>query len=105
MKLKLLVLLLILIINVGAVFSTQQCIECHKKLTPNIVSDWKLSKHSENGVDCSICHGDSQRQHQQDFLQDSGPSNQDFSGIEHQQFCSSSRCPQEISQSHQGAQQ
>jgi len=58
MKLKLLVLLLFLIVSVGAVFSEQQCIECHKKVTPNIVNDWKLSKHSENEVDCSICHGD-----------------------------------------------
>jgi hydroxylamine dehydrogenase len=35
----------------------QQCVDCHKKLTPNIVSDWQLSKHSLNAVDCSICHG------------------------------------------------
>ncbi len=34
------------------------CIDCHKKITPNIVNDWKLSKHSENGVECSVCHGD-----------------------------------------------
>jgi hydroxylamine dehydrogenase len=36
----------------------QQCVDCHSKITPNIVSDWKLSKHSQNGVDCSVCHGD-----------------------------------------------
>jgi hypothetical protein len=35
----------------------QQCIDCHKETTPNIVTDWQLSKHSENGVDCSVCHG------------------------------------------------
>jgi len=34
------------------------CIECHKKITPNIVSDWQLSKHSRNGVDCAVCHGE-----------------------------------------------
>jgi hypothetical protein len=34
------------------------CIECHKTKTPNIVSDWQLSKHSQNGIGCSICHGD-----------------------------------------------
>jgi uncharacterized CHY-type Zn-finger protein len=33
------------------------CVECHQKVTPNIVSDWKLSKHSQNEVDCSVCHG------------------------------------------------
>ncbi len=37
------------------------CIECHAKQTPNIVSDWKLSKHSQLDVTCVSCHGD---QHQ-----------------------------------------
>ncbi len=36
----------------------QECITCHKKVTPDIVSDWQLSKHSQNDVDCSVCHGD-----------------------------------------------
>ena len=36
----------------------QNCVKCHEKITPNIVSDWKLSKHSQNDVDCSVCHGD-----------------------------------------------
>ena len=35
----------------------QDCIVCHTKLTPNIVSDWKLSKHSQNEVFCEDCHG------------------------------------------------
>ena len=39
----------------------QDCVECHKKVTPNIVSDWQLSKHSQNDVTCSICHGDAHR--------------------------------------------
>ncbi|MFQ6083560.1 MAG: multiheme c-type cytochrome [Candidatus Aminicenantia bacterium] len=38
--------------------SAQECVDCHKKVTPNIVSDWQLSKHSQNEVDCSVCHGD-----------------------------------------------
>ncbi len=38
-----------------------ECIDCHKKVTPNIVSDWQLSKHRPNGVDCSLCHGDGHR--------------------------------------------
>lgn len=38
-----------------------QCIDCHSKVTPNIVSDWKLSKHSQLDVTCVTCHGD---QHQ-----------------------------------------
>ncbi len=36
----------------------QVCVECHKKITPNIVSDWQLSKHRQNKIDCSECHGD-----------------------------------------------
>lgn len=35
----------------------QKCVECHKKVTPNIVTDWQLSKHSQNEVDCAVCHG------------------------------------------------
>lgn len=41
-----------------AVTYAQDCVSCHKKVTPSIVSDWKLSKHSQNDVDCSICHGE-----------------------------------------------
>ena len=36
----------------------QECTDCHKKTTPNIVSDWKISKHSQNDVTCSVCHGE-----------------------------------------------
>lgn len=36
----------------------QECVDCHKEVTPNIVSDWQLSKHSQNEINCSICHGD-----------------------------------------------
>ena len=35
-----------------------QCIECHNKVTPNIVADWKLSKHSGAEITCVACHGD-----------------------------------------------
>lgn len=38
--------------------SAQVCVECHKKITPNIVSDWQLSKHHQNKISCSDCHGD-----------------------------------------------
>ena len=34
------------------------CVECHKKETPNIVTDWQISRHSENDVGCADCHGD-----------------------------------------------
>jgi uncharacterized CHY-type Zn-finger protein len=39
----------------------QECVDCHKKVTPNIVSDWKISKHSQNEVVCSVCHGDAHK--------------------------------------------
>jgi len=35
----------------------QVCVDCHRKITPNIVRDWELSKHSKNRIDCSECHG------------------------------------------------
>jgi hydroxylamine dehydrogenase len=35
-----------------------QCVDCHNKVTPNIVSDWKLSKHCQVEVTCTSCHGD-----------------------------------------------
>jgi hypothetical protein len=37
--------------------SAQACVECHQKVTPGIVSDWQLSKHSKNKIGCSECHG------------------------------------------------
>ncbi|MGC8760586.1 MAG: multiheme c-type cytochrome [Bryobacteraceae bacterium] len=39
-------------------YGADPCIDCHKQRTPNIVSDWQLSKHSQNGIACSTCHGD-----------------------------------------------
>ncbi len=41
--------------------SAQVCVDCHEKVTPNIVSDWQLSKHGQTGISCTSCHGD---QHQ-----------------------------------------
>ncbi len=35
----------------------QNCVKCHTKVTPGIVNDWQLSKHSGNDVVCSDCHG------------------------------------------------
>jgi hydroxylamine dehydrogenase len=35
-----------------------ECVDCHSKVTPNIVSDWKLSKHSAAEIGCASCHGD-----------------------------------------------
>ncbi|MBW2146749.1 MAG: cytochrome C [Deltaproteobacteria bacterium] len=49
--------LTILFLATGA-SANEVCMECHKKVTPKIFSDWQLSKHSRNDVDCSSCHGD-----------------------------------------------
>jgi len=37
---------------------SQVCVDCHKKVTPGVVADWQVSKHSQNDVGCSTCHGD-----------------------------------------------
>jgi len=42
----------------GSVLTAQNCVKCHTKVSPGIVNDWQLSKHSKNEVDCSVCHGD-----------------------------------------------
>ena len=47
-----------LITQARASDAASQCIDCHSKTTPNIVSDWKLSKHSGVDVNCVTCHGD-----------------------------------------------
>ena len=52
-------LFLLLSLSISAQTATPaQCVECHSKVTPNIVSDWKLSKHSGVEVTCVACHGD-----------------------------------------------
>jgi hypothetical protein len=53
-----LLVVLVLAGFVPAIAYAATCVDCHTKETPNIVTDWKLSKHSENDVDCSECHGD-----------------------------------------------
>jgi hypothetical protein len=48
----------VVLLGNAAPASAQACVDCHKKITPSIVTDWQLSKHSKNDVDCSTCHGD-----------------------------------------------
>jgi hypothetical protein len=58
---RFLLTILFLIILSGLVaqgVSAQDCIDCHKQVTPNIVTDWELSTHSKKNVSCSTCHGD-----------------------------------------------
>jgi hydroxylamine dehydrogenase len=37
---------------------TQVCVDCHQKINPSIVTDWRISRHSEVKVGCADCHGD-----------------------------------------------
>ena len=37
--------------------SDASCIECHTKISPNVVPEWKQSKHSQQNVGCVACHG------------------------------------------------
>jgi hydroxylamine dehydrogenase len=62
MKTPSLLITLILLIAATGVGSNAAfgaaCVDCHKNTTPNIVSDWQLSKHGQAGFDCAVCHGD-----------------------------------------------
>jgi hydroxylamine dehydrogenase len=51
---------------------SEECINCHKKITPQIVSDWEISKHKTANVTCTICHGD-QHQSAQDAAKAKSP--------------------------------
>ena len=39
------------------VWGEENCVECHQKESPGMVNDWSISKHAENDVTCSDCHG------------------------------------------------
>jgi len=54
-------LFLLIFLSSLTYLSSQECLDCHGKTTPKIVSDWKLSKHSQNGITCSDCHGNAHK--------------------------------------------
>lgn len=54
---KKLLSILILVLFISIPLLAQDCVKCHSKVTPGIVKDWQLSKHSDNDVFCSDCHG------------------------------------------------
>ncbi|MEW6050293.1 MAG: multiheme c-type cytochrome [Candidatus Zixiibacteriota bacterium] len=51
------VLTTLLVLTATSLFAAENCVECHTQTTPNIVTDWQLSKHEENDITCSVCHG------------------------------------------------
>lgn len=42
----------------GIILANDICIECHTNVTPGMVKDFNVSAHAENGISCSICHGE-----------------------------------------------
>lgn len=54
---KQLIIFSVIFLSLNFVTSAANCVNCHKTVTPNIVSDWQLSKHSQNDVGCETCHG------------------------------------------------
>jgi hydroxylamine dehydrogenase len=60
-KPNLLFMLILLALMMGIIPAAgfaADCVDCHKSNTPNIVTDWQLSKHGQAGFDCTVCHGD-----------------------------------------------
>lgn len=57
--LKKIIAIAILVVFVAiSTASADQCINCHKAVTPGIVADYERSKMAENGVTCLDCHGE-----------------------------------------------
>ncbi len=60
MKCKTVILGTCLILLTGAIWAQKapDCVACHsqKNITGSAIRDWKLSKHSKNGVTCAECH-------------------------------------------------
>lgn len=48
----------VLLSTAGIAGAADKCVECHTKVSPGMVADWKASMHSKNDVTCSTCHGD-----------------------------------------------
>jgi hydroxylamine dehydrogenase len=53
--------LLLILCCAAANSAATECITCHQRVTPQIVSDWQLSVHSKNAIDCASCHGTGHR--------------------------------------------
>ncbi len=51
------VLALSLLAFTASAAGAADCLECHGKITPGIVNDWKASRHAGEGVGCPDCHG------------------------------------------------
>lgn len=54
---KLLTLTAALLLIAGTA-AADLCVDCHTDVTPGAVKDWQASKHFQNDITCSNCHGD-----------------------------------------------
>ncbi len=61
MRKYLVVAVMLIMAGVLAASAAEVCIACHKGITPGIVQDWQTSKHAENDISCSVCHGDNHK--------------------------------------------
>ena len=48
----------VLLTTAGIAGASDKCVDCHTKVSPGMVQDWKASEHSKNDVTCSTCHGE-----------------------------------------------
>ncbi|UCF72062.1 MAG: cytochrome C [Deltaproteobacteria bacterium] len=48
---------LLFVVTTASSAKQEVCIKCHRAVTRLLVKDWQSSKHSENDVTCSVCHG------------------------------------------------
>lgn len=37
--------------------AVNQCADCHRRVNPALVMEWERSRHAQNGVGCTDCHG------------------------------------------------
>jgi len=57
--------------------ANEACIICHQGVTPGLVGDWMISKHSDHDVTCSVCHG----------TDHNGPKNVDLAVLPDEKLC------------------
>ena len=50
--------LLALTVVLTTAADAQECVDCHTKISPGIVEDWRISAHAREDVGCQMCHGD-----------------------------------------------
>lgn len=48
-------------LSASTALANNECIDCHRKNSPGQVMDWEASKHSQEDVTCSECHGDAHK--------------------------------------------